>query len=118
MLACCERAGLRCAPVYTISMMALGLALCLNTLATIDMLWRLGLLNDPYENGGALHPQHYLYALLCIALVANTVLARHKFSADRASLRLANFRAGTSAIVAPAFLLASMTVFLITLIMP
>jgi hypothetical protein len=84
MLACCGRIGLRQGPVYTVAMMALGLGVSFNILSVIDLLWTLGILNNPYQRGGSVHPQRYLWALLCIAFVVNTLLARHKFSADTA----------------------------------
>lgn len=118
MLACCGRIGFRHGPVYTIAMMALGLGVSLNILSIIDLLWTLGILNNPYQSGGGLHPQHYLCALLCIAFIVNTILARHKFSADQGSLPPARSPLARSATAAPAYVLASTGLFLISLSLP
>ena len=118
MLACCGRIGVRHGPVYTISMMALGLGVSLNILSVIDLLWTVGILNNPYRSGGGLHPQHYLCALLCIAFIVNTILARHKFSIDRGSLHPPMSRLARSATAAPAYVLASTGLFLISLSLP
>jgi hypothetical protein len=85
---CLERMGIRHGLIYTTAMMALGLALCLNLLSVIDLLWTLGVLDNPYSSGSALHPQHYVFGLLWCAFVANTVLARIKFSRDCRWLRM------------------------------
>jgi hypothetical protein len=117
MLACCGRIGFRHGPVYTISMMALGLGVCLNILTVVDLLWVMGLLNNPYQNAGGLHPQRYLYALLCLAFVVNSILARHKFSADHGK-RCPLIRRASSASAALAYVLGSAALFLITLMLP
>jgi hypothetical protein len=118
MLACCGRIGFRHGPVYTIAMMALGLGVSLNILSVIDLLWTLGILNNPYRADGGLHPQRYLCALLCIAFLVNTILARHKFSADHGRLRPPMSRLARSAAAAPAYVLGSTGLFLITLSLP
>jgi hypothetical protein len=118
MLACCGRIGFRHGPVYTVSMMALGLGVSLNILSVIDLLWTAGILNNPYQAGGGLHPQPYLCALLAIAFIVNTLLARHKFSADHGRLRPAMPRFATSAAAASVYVLGSTGLFLITLILP
>jgi hypothetical protein len=88
MMDCYARIGFRNGFVYTAAMLALGLGICLNLLSVIDLFWSLGVLDNPYRTNGSLHPQHYVYALLCSGFVANTALARIKFSADRQCLRL------------------------------
>ena len=118
MLVCCGRIGVRHGPVYTISMMALAVGLSLNILTVIDLLWTLGILNNPYQAGGGLHPQHYLYALLSIAFIVNTILARHKFSIDRGQHRPLLSRPACSATTALAYVLGSTGLFLITLTLP
>jgi hypothetical protein len=85
---CLERMGIRHGLIYTTAMMALGLGLCLNLLSVIDLLWALGVLDNPYTSGSVLHPQHYVYGLLCCGFLANTVLARIKFSRDCQWLRI------------------------------
>jgi hypothetical protein len=79
---CLERMGIRHGIIYTTAMLALGLGFCLNLLSIIDLLWALGVLDHPYTSGSALHPQHYVYGLLCCGFVANAALARIKFSRD------------------------------------
>ena len=118
MLTCCGRIGFRHGPVYTISMMALGLGVCLNILTVVDLLWTLGLLNNPYQHDGGLHPQHYLYALLCLAFLINSILARHKFSADHGKQCPLTLHRATSAWTALAYVLGSTGLFLITLTLP
>jgi hypothetical protein len=118
MLACCGRIGLRHGPVYTVAMMALGLGACLNVLSVIDLLWTFGILANPYQAGGGLHPQRYLCALLAIAFIVNTILARQKFSADHGRLRPSMSRLATSVAAAPAYVLGSTGLFLITLALP
>jgi hypothetical protein len=115
MLTCCGRIGFRHGPVYTISMMALGLGVCLNILTVIDLLWIMGLLNNPYQNHGGLHPQRYLYALLCTAFIVNTILARHKFSVDHGPRCPLMLKRANSARAALAYVLGSTGLFLITL---
>jgi hypothetical protein len=82
MIYCCDRIGLRHGLAYTVTMITLGLGFCLNLLILINLLWGVGAVHNPYLSAGSLHPQHYVYALLCIGLLANTVLARIKFNAD------------------------------------
>jgi hypothetical protein len=108
MLACCVRLGIRRGPLYTVSMLLLSLGLSLNILSVIDLLWMLGILSNPYQSAATMH---YIYALLCIAFVANTILARRRFGGTRASLHFApDLRAA-----APAYLLASMALFVTSL---
>jgi hypothetical protein len=118
MLACCGRIGFRHGPVYTVAMMALGLGVSLNVLSVIDLLWTVGILNNPYQTGGGLHPQRYLCALLAVAFIVNTLLARHKFSADHARLRPSLPRFASCAAAAPVYVLGSTGLFLITLTLP
>ena len=118
MLACCGRFGLRHGPVYTVAMMALGLGVSLNILSVIDLLWTVGILNNPYQAGDGLHPQRYLCALLGIAFIVNTILARHKFSADHGRLRPSMSRLAPPPTAAPAYVLGSTGLFLITLTLP
>jgi hypothetical protein len=113
MLAWWGHTWLRRGPVYTLSMLALGLAACLNVLSVIDLLWTLGILPNPYHSEGQLHPRHYVFALLCLAFLLNTILARLKFSADRQRVRLRP--ATASWIAAPTYVLISTGLFLITL---
>ena len=108
MLACCVRLGIRRGPLYTVAMLLLSLGLSLNILSVIDLLWMLGVLSHPYQSAGTMH---YIYALLCIAFVANTILARRQFSGARASLHAAP-NVGAAA---PAYLLASMALFVTSL---
>jgi hypothetical protein len=82
MIYCCDRIGLRHRLAYTVTMIALALGFCLNLLILINLLWTIGAVHNPYLRAGSLHPQHYVYALLCIGFLANTVLARIKFNAD------------------------------------
>jgi hypothetical protein len=84
---CCDRIGIRHGLVYTIAMLLMGLALCLNLLSLIDLLWILGVAHNPYFWHGTWHPHHYVYGLLCSAFIANTLLGRSKFSADCQHLR-------------------------------
>lgn len=114
MLDCCSRTWLRHGPVYTLAMMALCVGVSLNILSVIDLLWTLGVLNDPYRSHGMLHPQRYLYALLCTVFIANTLLARLKFSADHGSPRPTR---GTSAAAAPLYILASAALFLVSMML-
>jgi hypothetical protein len=113
MMACCGHTWLRRGPVYTLSMLALGLAVCLNVLSIIDLLWTLGLLANPYHSAGNLHPQRYVFALLCVAFMLNSILARIKFTADRKRVRLQHDPA--SIFAAPTYVLVSTGLFLITL---
>jgi len=113
MLTWCGHTWLRRGPVYTVSMLALGLAVCLNVLSVVDLLWTLGILANPYRAPGEPHPQHYVWGLVCLAFLFNTFLARRKFSADRREhLHAAN----TSRAAAPTYVLLSTALFLITLV--
>jgi hypothetical protein len=114
MMVCCGHTRLRRGPVYTVSMLALGLAVCLNVLSIIDLLWSLGMLADPYHSDGEPHPQRYVCALLCLALLLNTVLARRTFSVDRPCG--ARHPATASRVAAPTYVLFSSGLFLITLL--
>ena len=113
MLRCCDHTPLRRGPVYTLSMLALGIAVCLNVLSIIDLLWTFGLLTDPYHRAGALQPRRYVAALLCAIFVLNVILARMKFSADQHRLAL---HSGGSLIAAPVYVLLSTGLFVITLL--
>jgi len=114
MLDCCGRTWLRRGPVYTLAMMALYAVVSLNILSVINLLWTLGVLNNPYRSHGTLHPRHYLYALLCLVFIANTLLARLQFNADHGNLRPAR---AASAAAAPAYVLASTALFLVSLVL-
>jgi hypothetical protein len=108
MLACCLRLGIRRGPLYTVSMLLLSLGVSLNILSVIDLLWLLGILSNPYQSAATVH---YISALLCIAFVANTILARRQFNSARASRHdPPEVRAA-----APAYLLASMALFVASL---
>jgi hypothetical protein len=85
---CLEPIGIRHGLVYTAAMLALGLGFCLNLLSVISLLWALGVLDNPYLSQSGLHPQHYVYGLLCCGFVANTVFARIKFGRDCRYLRV------------------------------
>lgn len=115
MLECCGRTGLRHGPIYTLAMIALGLAVSLNLLSVIHLLWTLGVLDNPYRIDGDLHSQRYIFGMVYLAFLANTVLARCKFSADQArpALRLA-----ASSAAAPLYVLVSTGLFIITLSIP
>jgi len=84
----CCRIGLRHGLVYTVAMMALGLGVSLNLLSLINLLWTLGVLDNPYGSDGTLHPRHYVYALVCLSFITNSVLARIQFSVDSQGLDL------------------------------
>jgi hypothetical protein len=79
----CARSWFSPGLVYTIAMLALGLGIALTLLSGINVLWTLRLLHNPYGRGANLHPEHYVYALVYLSFIANTILARVKFSADR-----------------------------------
>jgi hypothetical protein len=105
-------------------MIALGLGVSLNLLSVIQLLWTLGVLDNPYRIDGDLHSQRYIFGMLYIAFLANTVLARRKFSADQGYLRPLRVKRSTqvrlarlasSAAAAPVYGLASMGLFIITL---
>jgi len=105
----CDRIGLRHGPVNTLAMMALGAGVSLNILTIADVLWTLGLLDNPYPSSG-LYPQRYVCALLYLAFLVNTILARLKLSTDRGTLRR-----NVSAAAAPTYVLVSTGLFLLTL---
>jgi hypothetical protein len=109
MLECCGRTWLRNGPVYTVSMVALGLGVSLNILSVIDLLCLLGILNDPYRSVGSIHPQRYVYGLLYIVFIANSLLARRQFIKGHAGPR--------QRVSAPVYLQCSVALFLITLAM-
>ncbi len=113
MVSCCGRIGLRHGPVYTVAMLALGLGVSLNILSVTDLLWTLRLLDNPYHSADGLHPQRYLCALLCVAFTLNTLLARRQFSADHRRPRPSRGLASPAA--APAYILGSAAVFVVTL---
>jgi hypothetical protein len=83
---CCDHIGFRHGLVYTVVMFALGLGFGLSLLTLVNLLWMFGVLHNPYRNEGSLQPRHYVYALVCIGFIANTVFARIQFSADRISM--------------------------------
>lgn len=74
-LACCNRAGVRGAPSYTLGMLALGALVCLSLLSAMTLLWGIGVIQNPYS-------QRAFLGLLYCAFLANLVLARLKFRAD------------------------------------
>ena len=112
MVSCCGRIGLRYGPVNTLAMMALGLGVSLNILTIADVMWTLGLLANPYSTGG-LYPQRYLCAMLYMAFLINTILARLKFSTDGTPRRIP--RRNVSPAAAPTYVLGSAGLFLLTL---
>jgi hypothetical protein len=107
MLDCCGRTGLKNWPVYTVSMIALGLGVSLNLLSIIDLLCLLGVLDNPYQSAGAMHPQRYVCSLLCLVFIANSLLARRQIATRRPSPQ--------QSISAPVYLLCSAGLFLATL---
>jgi hypothetical protein len=126
MMACCGRAGLRRGPLYTLTMVALGLAVSLNLLSVVQLLWTLGVLDNPYRLDGDLHSQRYVLGTLYLAFLVNMILARRKFSADqqrvaclpvprRIAIRAARLAARDAA--APVYVLGSAGVFILTLSM-
>ena len=121
MMECCGRIGLRHGPIYTLTMIALGLAVSLNLLSVIQLLWTLGVLDNPYRIDGDLHSQRYILGMVYIAFLANTILARLKFSADQGRLlriplrRTPRPRPATSSAAAPLYVLVSTSLFIITL---
>jgi hypothetical protein len=124
MMACCGRIGFRHGPIYTLTMIALGLAVTLNLLSVIHLLWTLGVLDNPYRIDGDLHSQRYVFGMLYIAFLANTVLARRKFSADQGRLPPSRVKRSTqftlarlahSTAAAPVYVLASTSLFIVTL---
>ena len=124
MMECCGRIGLRHGPIYTLTMIALGLAVSLNLLSVIQLLWTLGVLDNPYRLDGDLHSQRYLFGMVYLAFLANTVMARLKFSADQGrrqpgrlqrSADLMRARPASSSTSAPLYMLVSTSLFIITL---
>jgi hypothetical protein len=124
MMECCRRIGLRHGPIYTLTMIALGLAVSLNLLSVIHLLWSLGVLDNPYRIDGDLHSQRYLFGMVYLAFLANTVMARLKFSADQGRLQLlcvkrspqvTPARVAASSAAAPLYVLVSTSLFIITL---
>ena len=124
MMECCGRIGLRHGPIYTLTMIALGLAVSLNLLSVIQLLWTLGVLDNPYRLDGDLHSQRYLFGMVYLAFLANTVMARLKFSADQGrrqpgrlqrSADLRRARPASSSTSAPLYMLVSTSLFIITL---
>jgi|SRR5665213_1721145 len=109
MLDCCGRSWLRNGPVYTVSMVALGLGVSLNILSVIDLLCLLGILDNPYQSAGSMHPQRHIYSLLCIVFIANTLMARRQFITGRAGPQ--------QSVSAPVYLLCSTALFLTMLLM-
>ncbi|HEX3838816.1 MAG TPA: hypothetical protein VHW25_17820 [Steroidobacteraceae bacterium] len=109
MLNCCGRSWLRNGPVYTVAMVALGVGVSLNLLSLLDLLSLLGIVKDPYASAGALHPQRYVGFLLCSVFIANTLLARHQFSAGPNGRQWC--------VSAPGYLLCSAALFAVTLVM-
>ncbi len=107
MLECCGRTWLRNGPVYTVSMLALGLGVCLNILTLIDLLCLAGVLANPYRTDGSMYPLRLLCAVLYVVFLANMMLARCRFGAV--------CRCSQRTISAPAYLLGSAALFLITL---
>ncbi len=107
MLECCGRTWLRNGPVYTVSMVALGLGVSLNILSIIGLLCLLGIVNSPFQSAGSAHPQRYVYSLLCVVFIANSLLARHQFATRRTGSQCA--------VSAPAYLVGSAALFLVTL---
>ncbi len=124
MMACCGRIGFRHGPIYTLTMIALGLGVTLNLLSVIHLLWTLGVLDNPYRIDGDLHSQRYVLGMLYIAFLANTILARLKFSADQGRVPLRRVkrspqftmaRLASSTAAAPVYVLASTSLFIVTL---
>jgi hypothetical protein len=120
----CDRSWFRPGLVYTVAMLALGLGLSLNLLSVIDLLWTLRVLHNPYGRGGSVQPEHYVYALLYGGFIANTILARLKFSADRRYLSLMSEattpsreaqQAPSVRTPGPAYVLGSVVLFVATL---
>jgi hypothetical protein len=108
MLECCGRTWLRNGPIYTVSMVALGLGVSLNLLSVIDVLSLLGIVDNPYLSAGAMHPQRYVGALLCSVFIANSLLARRQFIMGRAGPQ--------PCVSAPVYLVCSAALFLATII--
>lgn len=109
LLDCCERSGFSRGFVYTAAMLALGVGLCLNLLSVVNLLWALRVLHHPYGSDGSLRPAHYLFALLYGGFIANTILARIRFTADRRGLEPPVPAPG------PAYVLGSVVLFAVTL---
>jgi hypothetical protein len=124
MLGYCDRSGFSCGVVYTVAMLALGLGIALNVLSGINLLWTLRFLHNPYSRGGSLRPEHYVYALVYVSFIANTILARVKFSADRRCLSqlpekttfsMESQDAPSVRTPGPAYVLGSVALFVLTL---
>jgi len=125
MMACCGRIGFRHGPIYTLTMIALGLAVTLNLLSVIHLLWTLGVLDQslPHRRRPAfpaVHPRNALYR----PFLPNTVLARLIFSADQGRLPLIRVKRSTqftlarlasSTAAAPVYVFASTSLFIVTL---
>jgi hypothetical protein len=107
MINCCGRTWLRNGPVYTLSMVALGLGVSLNILSVVNLLSLLGIVDNPYASAGAVHPQHYVEFLICAVFIANSLLARHQLASGRNEPR--------RSVSAPLYLLCSAALFVITL---
>jgi hypothetical protein len=125
MMECCGRLGLlRHGPIYTLTMIALGLVVSLNLLSVIQLLWTFGVLDNPYRINGDLHSQRYIFGMVYLAFLANTVLARVKFAADQRRLQpirlqrgpnLTTARPASSSAAAPLYVLVSTSLFIVTL---
>jgi hypothetical protein len=109
MLDCCGRTWLRHGPVYTVAMVALGLGVSLNIFSVIDLLGLLGIVSNPYQSAGSMHPQRYAYSVLCIVFIANSLLARRQFIARCAGPQ--------PSVSAPVYLVCSAALFVTTLAM-
>jgi hypothetical protein len=97
-------------------MLALALALSLNLLSLIDLLWMAGILDNPYAARESVHPAHYVCAVLYLGFLGNSVLARWQIAtAQRQPLRLPPRRPASN-INAPRYLMASCAVFAVTLL--
>lgn len=109
LLDCCERSGFSRGFAYTVAMLVLGVGLCLNLLSIMNLLWTLHVLHHPYGSDGSVHPEHYVFALLYGGFIANTILARIRFTAHR--------RGFEPSVAAPgaAYVVASVMLFVVTL---
>jgi hypothetical protein len=118
----CDDLGCRFGLTYTIAMVALGLGLCFNLLSIVDLLWTVRVLDNPYSQDGSLQPRHYVFALLYGGIVANTIVARIKFSADRRVSQMPEMQTPQAApravssvrMPGPAYVLGSAVVFLLS----
>jgi hypothetical protein len=109
---------------YTVAMLALGLGLSLNLLSVMNLLWTLRVLHHPYGTAGSLRPEHYVFALLYGGFIANTILARIKYTADRRDLDMMSElpapamespEAPSAPAPGPAYVLGSAALFAVTL---